>query len=498
MKIYQSIWNKFCRSSDSIALLALIFLMLTTSCKKFIDATPPSNIIAQTMVYADDATAISVLNGIYTDMSQPTTNAGFAGRFGISVLAGLSADELTYFNGVSIPSLEDHFENNLRSNSAGSSGTELWSALYSFIYRCNAAIEGLNNSTTLTEKIKKQLLAEAKFLRSFFYFYLTSLYGDVPLIDNTDYKIIPKLPKSPKEDVFDFIISNLIDARNNLSSDFLKENLTSTSVERIRPTIWSACALLARVYLYKGEYMNAIQEASQTISNPSTFALVPLNNAFLKNSKEAIWQLQPVTSFYNTEDGKCFIIPTTGFSASSPVYLSDTLINSFAPFDLRRVEGNWVNSRFINGKKYYYPYKYKIGSSNPSVTTPANMSEYQMILRFSEQLLIRAESYARLDQVGMALFDLNEVRRRAGLSPFFFNDKNETIQAILNERKFELFSEWGHRWLDMKRTNMVDSIMTGITPIKSGGLEWKNYKKLYPIPYSDITKSTQLSQNPGY
>jgi hypothetical protein len=69
--------------------------------------------------------------------------------------------------------------------------------------------------------------------------------------------------------------------------------------------------------------------------------------------------------------------------------------------------------------------------------------------------------------------------------------------AIEQERRIELFSEWGHRWLDLKRTNRVDAVMGVVTPIKGGGT-WQSYKQLYPIPQGDIDKSYSLTQNPGY
>jgi len=64
---------------------------------------------------------------------------------------------------------------------------------------CNAAIEGLNGTTSLTPSVKQQLLGEAKFMRAFFYFYLVNLFGDVPLATSTDWQVNSFLSRTPKQ-----------------------------------------------------------------------------------------------------------------------------------------------------------------------------------------------------------------------------------------------------------------------------------------------------------
>jgi hypothetical protein len=72
------------------------------------------------------------------------------------------------------------------------------------------------------------------------------------------------------------------------------------------------------------------------------------------------------------------------------------------------------------------------------------------------------------------------------------------LNAILTERQHELFTEWGHRWLDIKRLGKADEIMSGIAPLKGG--TWQSYKQLFPIPVQDIQRNPSLKghQNPGY
>lgn len=149
---------------------AIFAFLLATGCKKFVIIDAPITSVNEENVYRTDATAIAVLTGIYSRM---INEGGFDGRDGISLLAALSADELTLANVVADNRLIAYYRNQLRVNPSESYGAELWGAggtnLFNYIFTCNAAIEGLNKSESLTLSVKKQLLGEAKFARAFFF-----------------------------------------------------------------------------------------------------------------------------------------------------------------------------------------------------------------------------------------------------------------------------------------------------------------------------------------
>jgi hypothetical protein len=478
---------------NKIFFAALLLLLVTglNSCKKFVEVKTPSTSINEENVYKSDATAISVLTGIYSTMS---SGGIFSGSSGMSVLPGLSADELNLTNTVTDQNLLSFYKNQLKSGPNGNYGVELWRSLYGRIFYCNAAIEGFNKSQSLTPSVKNQLLGEAKFLRAFFYFYLGNFYGDAVLSLTTNPNVNGSLPRSPKQTVYEQIIVDLKDAQSLLGSSFLDFTLLKSTLERVRPTKWVATALLARSYLYLGQYANAETEASKIIANTSQFSLSPLNAAFLKNSSEAIWQLQPVETGRNTADAMTFVLPSTGPNASAnPVYLSAQLLNAFEPGDWRRKAGGWVDSVKIGSNGYYYPAKYRA-----TTTSGSSFTEYLMVFRLAEQNLIRAEARAKLNNIQGAKDDLNTVRMRAGLSGTTANDQPSLLTAILKERQVELFTELGHRWLDLKRTGNVDAVMTIVTPLKGNANGWKSYQQLYPILFSDIQLNPNLVQNGGY
>jgi hypothetical protein len=335
-------------------------------------------------------------------------------------------------------------------------------------------------------------------MRAFFYFYLVNLYGDVPLLTNPNWQMNLQLSRTPKTQVYQQIITDLTEAQHLLSNQYLDVNLQPyTGVpERVRPTSWAATALLARTYLYMGDWVNAEAQATMLI-NSSLYALTSLGDAFLKNKTEAIWQLQPVVTAQNTNDAILFLLPASGPNAAFPVYLSSQLLTSFEPGDNRRFKRNWVDSVKVGNVTYYFPYKYKVGKA-ANVTSLSQLTEYLTVLRLGEQYLIRAEAKAQQNNITGALADLNAIRNRAGLPNSTASDKDALLVAILHERQVELFSEWGHRWLDLKRTGKVDAVLSIVRPLKAKGAPWQSWMQLYPILYNDILKDPILSQNAGY
>ena len=118
------------------------------------------------------------------------------------------------------------------------------------------------------------------------------------------------------------------------------------------------------------------------------------------------------------------------------------------------------------------------------------------MFRLAEQYLIRAEARAQQNNISGAQADLNAIRTRAGLANVTATTQTGLVTAIYHERQIELFTEFGHRWFDLKRTGQLDAVM-GIAAPQKGGT-WASYKALIPIPASEISINPHLTQNPGY
>jgi len=462
-----------------IILFVYISLIPSLSCKKFVYIDAPTTSLAGNITYESNASAAAVLTGIYSNLSTNGTFAG--GPSSIGYLCGNSADELTNYSHGSV-------SYSFYANSYTSNFTAFWGPIYQQIYVSNAAIEGLSNSHGVSPSLKSQLLGEAKFMRAFLHFYATNLFGDIPLITTTNYQTNNVAHRIPSTKVYQQIISDLLDAQGLLGDGFFDPSGNSTT-ERIRPNKGAVASLLARVYLYEQKWDSAELEASNVISNMAFYTLDSLDAVFLKNSTETIWSLQSIQPNYNTADGQYYILTAPPGSGRFTVAVSPQLINAFETGDHR--VSHWIGTYTNSGQTYYYPYKYKNGTYTTSPPT-----EYEVVFRLSEQHLIRAEARARQGNFSGAIEDLNMIRNRAGLANTSATSQVDILNAVFHERQVELFTEWGHRWFDLKRTDSVNPIMSIVVPQKGG--TWNSYKELFPIPLSEISLNSNLTQNPGY
>lgn len=453
-------------------LMLWVLLLVSTnySCKKYLDIPAPKDRATPDAIFENDASATSAITGVYSRMQ--SFGGGYSGnQNSISITAGLSADEFISHSAA----LVDFFVNEIpTSNSI--INNYLWSESYRYIYTANAVLNGLQSSSTISSNTKDQLVGEAKFIRAFCYFYLVNLFGEVPLNITSDLQSNRFNAKSSVENIYAQIISDLIDAETILSQNYI-------STERIRPNRSAATALLSRVYLYTGKWDLAVQKATAVISQNATYSLnTNLDEVFLKNSTETIWQLMPMVGG-NTLGGSTLILTGT------PIYvsLSENILPLFDSGDDRKTK--WVKQFTNVTGTYYYPYKYKIQS-----TTNGIISEYSMVIRLAEMFLIRAEANAQLNNSTTSLDDINVIRKRAGsITPLSGLNPTQCLTEVAKQRQLELFSEWGHRWFDLKRTGKVTTVLA---PMK--GTNWDDTDVLYPIPDAEIDRNYNIKQNVGY
>lgn len=449
-------------------LLAVAAFLLLNSCKKFLDVEPPNSKVPIEQVFTSEAIVNSAFAGIYLNLYSNAFADGSATS--LASLAGLSADELHYNALQPDPTIIPFEGNSLLSDNTCVLG--LWISMYKVIYQANDILEGLPTSKNITAAKKDEFRGEALFIRAFCHFYLINAFGDVPLVTTTNHIINSKLPRTTVAKVYDQIEADLLEAESLLPDKY-------ADGQRIRPIKTVATALLARLYLYKEDWQKAEENASNVINKSTIYQLEDsLNNVFLAGSREAIWQLKPADGSSATNEGSIFLVSKT-------YMLTDTLIHSFQYIDRRIIK--WTT---LSGTTSV-PFKYKqyIASSQPS-------TEYSMVFRLAEQHLIRAEARARLgmftgnDDVAS---DINIIRRRAGLTDTTISNITDAMSIIENERRHELFTEWGHRWFDLKRWHRATEILS---PLKTG---FTVEDMLYPIPQEEMNRDPYLTpQNPGY
>jgi hypothetical protein len=434
--------------------------LLLTSCKKFTEIGAPPTQVLTSDVYTNDLTAASAVMGLYTGVINQLLVP-------CTMYPGMSADDVQYNTPGS--DYDGYKTNTISINNVLNANA--WYYHYMYLRNINYAITGLTNSTALTPSIKNQLLGEAKFLRAFVLFELVNFYGDVPMpLSNNDQENA-YLPRTPAKDVWTQIIADLKDAQSLLPE-------TYTGSFRARINKWAATTLLARAYLYNKDYPNAEAEAAKVIDS-KVYTIVAPASVFVNTSNEIIWQIT------NTTGISTYGANYNSAANSLPAYsLYDTLYRSFETGDLRKT--NWTSDTTASGVTYHRVTKYKLKSGTTG-------NEYNVALRFAELYLIRGEARAQQDKLALAKTDIDVLRTRAGLTGLSATlSHDDMLLAIEQERKVELFGEWGHRWFDLKRTNRAATVIGGQKNT------WKNTAVLYPVPDAQRLVNTNLSQNEGY
>lgn len=453
-----------------------ILISVMPSCKKFVEVDPPIDQLNSKLIFDNDNTAISAINGIYSNMQ---VIQGQIANSAMTLYMGVYSDEMTYYTA---GSMDGFALNTISLSDQNTIEYNFWTPLYKYIYASNSCIEGLNASKKVSAPVKKTLVGEAKLIRAFCYFYLVNLFGEVPLILTTDYEENATKGREVVSVIYSQMISDLRAAKDSLATELV-------NAERTRPNSYSAAALLARVYLYNKDWENAAIQASEVIST-GKYDLIntPVQEVFLSKSKETIWQLKPVNPARNTLEASQ-ILPAS--AASQPTYLiRESLFKAFEDNDKRKAA--WVGTRMFNGQTLYYPGKYRVRGG-----TGIPQTEFYILLRLAEQYLIRAEALANQNKLSEAITEIDIIRKRAGLPLISETNpaisQTDLLSAIYQERRIELFSEWGQRWFDLKRTGRASTVMSLLKPT------WKPDAILWPVPSSEILKNPKLApQNPGY
>jgi hypothetical protein len=452
-----------------ITLFGLMLLLNLVGCDSFVDVETPNSQLTGVTVFEDRTTANAALIDIYSKLRDTGLLAGNANGSGVCL--GLYADELTYY-GNTDDNTSFIFNNTMLATTPMAS--QLWNESYHQIYCANAVIYGCQNSTGLSTADKNQFIGEATFIRALVHFYLMNLNGDVPYITTTDYEVNRLVSRMPTSEVYNNIIADLQEAIALLPEGYV-------APDRVRPNCSTASALLARVYLYNGNWAEASNAASAVLNNAEYVWETDIDKIFLKDCTATIWQFSPKLEGNNTDEGSVFV-----FQTGPPPFvgLRAELYNSFANDDLRK--SHWIASATDGSDTWYHANKYK--QNNNTGTS----QEYSILFRLAEQYLIRAEARARQGELSNAKQDLDMLRSLAGLPNTTAMTSAEIIAAVQQERRFEFFTEHGHRFFDLKRNGALNTVL----PIVKLG--WNSTDIHWPIPETELLANPNLTQNPGY
>jgi len=396
---------------------------------------------------------------------------------------------------------------------------QLWRRGFYGVYRANAVI--LNADPEASQK-SKEYIAEAKFLRAYFYFELVRFFGDVPLITT---KLTPDEYNQPRVDaanVYNKVITDLQEAIPDLAD---------SPIEKYRATKGAAHALLGKVYLYMAspyyqqhynfdlsatEYYQLAVEQFMEI-----YGLYQLESVYdniwryeYEHGMESIFEIEYANIDRGGDWGNGRVNGgNIDVQMSGPRSISTDTLNSGWGFDM--VSENLISaydSEGDNVRKYGTAYGEtfltSIGASGweknegytgwfskkrapwahtTSTVDPVwNYETNERVIRYADVLLMLSEAIIG-SGTGNPDTYFNEVRNRAGLSSI----TGVTLNDIKKERRLELAME-GFRYFDLVRWGDAASVLSS-----RGFVNGKH--EVFPIPQDEITNSNYtLTQNDNY
>lgn len=475
--------------------LLLIVLITFSSCEDDLNVDP-NTALTEFDFLNNPENAVKLVNGVYN--KQLDYNMYSFSWIGITSITSDNADK---GSSATDTGTDKHKMDNLTFDASDISFDDVWKGRYDGIYRANNALFYLEQ-LTISDALKNRLIGEVKFLRALCYFDLVRCFGGVPIvttkIDINDTDAINNIVfnRKTKEETYAQIEADLADAIDKLP---LKSQYSLNDLGRA--TKGAAQALLAKAYLYQEKWQSAYDMSGDVILSGQYSLMADYAKVWREegeNGSESIYEVQAsltngLRDYTNVQGPRG--TPDLGWGFNSP---SLNLANSYETGDLRKEatimfvpsvlwDGFIAPTSWANPRYNYKAYQSSISESWNG--DKGNTAKNLRILKYSDILLIRAESAFQLGLTSEAKDRVNEIRLRAGLTEL----PSVTIPLILNERRWEMAMEHD-RWFDLVRTGTAQSAMT-----QDGKTFIPGKHELFPIPNNQIIASDgRLSQNPGY
>jgi len=406
-----------------------------------------------------------------------------------------------------------------------------WQAAYRGISSANFVIDAADQGLiqNVPQNTINEVVGEARFLRALYYFYLTNLWGDVPLL-STQAVDANGTPKSAQADVYALILEDLT---------FAKANLPAVgSTQDGRATSGAAQTLKGKVHLYLEQW----QEARDEFATLTGYSIAGIPHSDVANiagefNAESIFEVNfsreigggpwnPTGNGLSETTFRALEYSSLGFGN---IQVNPNLLAEFEVDDTRL-----ATSFYFDGDPYgpAFPDGGDSPCGDGAVSAPdadgnvrrlrdqpaVEWRKFQnldvlcqedfaysginfRIMRYADVLLMWAEAENELGNVGNAVNLMNQVRDRAGMpnygTPemdgrgFPVTNQQQVFDAIVHERAVELAGEQ-IRYFDLQRWGIASQVVDGF---QTGRHE------LLPIPQQELDSNPQLSnddQNPGY
>ncbi|MCV9386695.1 RagB/SusD family nutrient uptake outer membrane protein [Reichenbachiella ulvae] len=481
-------------------------MMISQGCESILDVEPESE-IGDSQFWQTEADAYAGVASIYDAMQSAYSRKYF-------LWGEMRSDNFDAFANTSSQEAIELTTNNLtdQTSSYGS-----WGAMYNMILRANLAI---NNIPNITGANTDGVLGQAHALRAFAYFDLVRVFGEVPLYLD--------MVSGLDDDLFREKTSGSEIMNNIVIPDMLKaEDLINAPSDRFNFSLSSVYCLQAEVYMHLGEHtlakealdkLEALGEFS-LVDNPSDYHALfrkePESAGLSSNEQETGPELIFSIVFNQEEEPGAGSIYSLFWSGVPAYVVSDELENKwldvfptdsaswmakypgFVPPYINAATGERIYGdihrylQFIEGDKDIGSRRY--GKYN-TTNYPGSLDDVDVVVyRYAGMLLLKAEVEAKLGNLQEAVDLVNRIRNARQLPEILLADyptTDDLLDAILDERQFELLAE-GKRWWDLVRNDKVVEVMGPINGQTANNI-------FFPIWFQHMVDNPNLTQTPGY
>lgn len=490
-------------NNKSLLLAAFIFLFICCS-EDFLERHPTTMPTSETF-WNSQRDAEMALLGVYSWLySEP-----FGTRLRIEVLTD---------NATSHANLESELKEireGILNSTTGGVQTSWYTNMYRGISSCNFFLDNIEKVNDFD--LKKQYIAEVKFLRAWFYFQLQQTYGGVIIYKSSPMLEEARIKQSTSEEVINFILEDLNSSIPDLPNTKYSGRIVKNTAHAFKAKVllfsekWSEAATEAKIVIESNicslypDYRNLFLADAQS-SNPdeilfSTVYALPERWHTGGNEHLVYGTTQPrkeLLDSYLCIDG----LPTT----ESPLFNPDDPYSNRDPRCLQTV--NPTKIRIVKGVKSVYTSETGI-IWNKFVEDDVSyfdryveVDDYDIIhLRYADVLLMYAEAQNEKNGPDPSVYDaINKVRHRSNMPSVSPNLTKEKMRDVIRlERRIELAGE-GHRWYDLKRWKIANEVLSLVDEPGGGKgiLKMLPNQYVWPFPQTEIDLNPNLVQNPGY
>ncbi|NLR82517.1 RagB/SusD family nutrient uptake outer membrane protein [Chitinophaga eiseniae] len=511
--------------------ILVVLSLAATSCKKFLTENDPNNVTLGDYFKTENDFNLAVngaynqLRGLYNNKSAWTMgemrsdNTHYDYKSSDQAVATVNRYAVADF-------LDDKYNNQTPPK---------WNSAYNAISAVNIIVDHIND-IKLSDASRNAILGQVKFIRALAYFDLVRFYGGVPIYEHAPLgREQTYIPRSTAQQVYDLIIADATDAAAKLGAPVFPQTG--------RATKGAALTLLGDVYLTLKKY-DLAEAALKQVTAMGYSLYQNYGDAFQlsnKNGLESVFEIQfnsgLATPQANTDASIYNFLPrmvnttvVTGVNFNSVTTVggyntpTQDLIDAYEAGDQRLdasiaiAEGSFnatddFTATAVKSAVNYTPAPGKVGRPFPKKflhthTIGNQTNDNWPVYRYSEVLLLLAESLNQQGKAGEALPYLNAVRERAfgnALHDITTTDKTNLQAVLLKERRVELAFE-NKRWLDLVRTGNAITVMNAFgvkqkaqySYLRPGSYNVTQDKLLFPIPNAEVLLNDKLTQNPGY